>query len=174
MNSLESSLTQSATEIELRDSPSCHGAILGEALALLAEFGRKDASFEFPECCLTCAFRRGSMSNEMASTGKMALDCVLGIDKDRFACHHGMKEGQPQKLCVGYIAATLAPWSAIKEVVAAVKAELDKMDGPDGVRAAFQTWYVETDPEKRMDVYQLARAYAMRFRETAGSNVGAG
>lgn len=98
-----------------------------------------------------------------AETGKMALDCVLGIDKDRFACHHGMKEGQPRKLCSGYVAAVLAPWSFTKEVLAAVKAELDATkDGPDEVRAAFDAWVTETDPAGEMDVYRLARAYAAR------------
>lgn len=146
-----------------RERPSLHGKILGEALALLAAAGRKDAPMEIPEGCLTCAFRPGCMTNQMAATGKTALDCVLGIDPDRFACHHGMKDGQPSKLCVGYIAATLAPWSFTKEVLAAVKVDLDAMpDGPDEIRAAFDAWHNEVDPERKMDDYQLARAYASR------------
>lgn len=144
-----------------RERPSKHGKILGDALALLAIAGRKDAP-ELPECCLTCAFRQGCMTNQMAATGKTALDCVLGIDPDRFACHHGMKEGQPSKLCVGYIAAILAPWAFTKEVLAAVKRDLDAMDGPDEVRAAFDAWHDEANPERKMDDYQLARAYAAR------------
>ena len=142
--------------------PSRHGAILGDALALLAAAGRKDAPMEIPECCLTCAFRPGTLPNATAETGKMALDCVLGIDKDRFACHHGMKEGQPRKLCAGYVAAVLAPWSFTKEVIAAVHADLGKQDGPDEIRAAFDAWVTETDPQGAMDVYQLARAYAAK------------
>lgn len=143
--------------------PSRHGAILGDALALLAAAGRKDAPMDLPECCLTCAFRPGTLPNATAETGKMALDCVLGIDRDRFACHHGMKEGQPRKLCSGYVAAVLAPWSFTKEVIEAVTQEMDATkDSPDDVRAAFDAWRVETDPDGAMDVYQLARAYATR------------
>jgi hypothetical protein len=88
---------------------------------------------------------------------------MLGIDKDRFACHHGMKDGQPSKICVGYIAARVAPWSFTKEVLLAMQAELDKIDGgPDEVRAAFDAWWSGTDPQREMDVYQQARAYAAR------------
>ena len=102
------------------------------------------------------------MPNEMAATGKVALDCVLGIDKDRFACHHGMKDGEPRRLCVGYIAAVLAPWSFTTEVLAAVKRDLDAMTGPDDIRAAFDAWHDEVDPERKLDDYQLARLYAGR------------
>lgn len=151
-----------------RERPSKHGAILGDALALLAVAGRKDAPMELPECCLTCAFRPGAMPNEMAATGKIALDCVLGIDTDRFACHHGMKDGEPKKLCVGYIAAVLAPWSFTTKVLAAVKEALDKMQGPDEVRATFDAWHDAVDPERKMDDYQLARAYAVRFQNRPG------
>lgn len=146
-----------------RERPSLHGKILGDALALLARAGRRDAPMELPECCLTCAFREGCMTNQMAATGKMALDCVLGIDPDRFACHHGMKDGEPTKLCVGYIAATMAPWSFAKEVVAAVAADLEAMknDDADEIRTAFDAWHNKIDPERKMDDYQLARAYAV-------------
>lgn len=105
------------------------------------------------------------MTNQMAATGKTALDCVLGIDPDRFACHHGMKDGEPSKLCVGYIAAILAPRSFTNEVLRAVKADLDAMpEGPDEIRAAFDVWHNEVDPDRKMDDYQLARAYASRPR----------
>lgn len=148
-------------EMTERERPSKHGKILGDALALLAMAGRKDAPTEIPDGCLTCAFRQGTMPNEMAATGKVALDCVMGIDKDRFACHHGMKDGEPPRLCTGYIAALLAPWSFTKEVLAAVKRDLDAMgDGPDEVRAAFDRWHDGIDPDRKMDDYQLARAYA--------------
>lgn len=156
------------------DRPSRHGAILGDALALLAAAGRKDSPVELPECCLTCAFRPGTMPNQTAGTGKMALDCVLGIDKDRFACHHGMKEGQPQKLCVGYVAAVLAPWSFTKEVIGAVHAELGEIkDGdPDDVRATFDAWYLEFEPDGKLDVYQIARAYAARASHASTMSAG--
>jgi hypothetical protein len=148
-----------------REKPSRHGKMLGDALALLAAAGRKDAPMPIPECCLTCAFRPGAMPNEMAGTEKSALDCTLGIDRDRFACHHGMKAGQPSRLCFGYVAAILAPWSFTKEVMNALKDDLDSMgDGPDEVRAAFDVWLAKTDPQGTMDQYQLARAYAVRDR----------
>lgn len=146
------------------DRPSRHGKALGEALALLAAAGRKDAPMTIPDCCLTCAFRPGTLPNMTAGTVKQALDCVLDIDPDRFACHHGMRDGAPTKLCAGYVAAILAPWSFAKEVLAAVHAELEAIkDGdPDYIRDAFNAWLAETDPEGRMDEYQMARAYAAR------------
>lgn len=61
-----------------------------------------------------------------------------------------------------YVAAVLAPWSFTKEVISAVHAELGKQDGPDEVRAAFDAWVTETDPDGALDVYQLARAYAAK------------
>jgi hypothetical protein len=67
------------------DRPSFHGKMLGEALALMAELGRREAPMPIPDNCLTCAFRRGTMPNETAGTGVIALNCVLRIDKDRFA-----------------------------------------------------------------------------------------
>jgi hypothetical protein len=71
------------------DRPSLHGKMLGKALALIAEIGRRDAPMPIPDTCLTCAFREGTMPNQTAGTGMVALNCVLRIDTDRFACHHG-------------------------------------------------------------------------------------
>lgn len=144
------------------DRPSRHGKLLGHALATIAAIGRRDAPMPIPECCLTCAFREGSVPNQTAGTGVIALNIVLGIDRDRFACHHGMKDGEPQKICVGYVAAMLAPYSQTKAILAAFYDELKDFDaaGPDEVRAAFDAWLALADPEQRMDVYEAARAYA--------------
>jgi len=144
------------------DRPSRHGKLLGHALALIAQIGRRDAPIPIPDCCLTCAFREGSMPNQTAGTGKTALDIVLGIDRDRFACHHGMKDGEPKKLCVGYVAAMLAPFSEVKAIISAVHDELANISDsdPDDVRSAFDAWLALADPEMRMDVYEAARAYA--------------
>lgn len=147
------------------DRPSRHGAMLGEVLALLADLGRHDSPMPIPDACLTCAFRRGTMPNQAAGTGKIALDCVLGIDRDRFACHHGMKAGEPQKICVGYIAARLAPFSKVKEILSAFHDELALLgDDPDEVRAAFDAWIDRADPARKMDVYEAARVYAKHVR----------
>lgn len=112
------------------------------------------------------------MPNQTAGTGKVALDCVLGIDKDRFACHHGMKDGDPQKLCVGAIAARMAPFSEVKEILAAFYDELKTFDdaADDDVRAVFDAWIDEADPDRKMDVYQAARAYAKHI--AANGNCG--
>lgn len=146
------------------DRPSRHGKLLGAALATISAIGRRDAPMPIPECCLTCAFREGTMPNQTAGTGKMALDIVLGIDRDRdrFACHHGMKEGEPKKLCAGYVAALLAPFSEVKAIISAFHDELANISDsdPDDVRAAFDAWLALADPERRMDVYEAARVYA--------------
>lgn len=148
------------------DRPSIHGAMLGKALAVIAELGRRDAPMPIPDTCLTCAFREGSMPNQTAGTGVMALNCVLRIDTDRFACHHGMKEGQPKQICAGYVAAMIAPFSLVREVLDAFNAEMETIkDGqPDDIRIAFDAWLAGVDPGRRMDVYEAARAYAKSKR----------
>lgn len=144
-----------------RERPSQHGAALGKALALIERAGRQDAP-ELPEMCSTCAFREGCMTNQMAATGTVALNCVLGIDKDRFACHHGMKDGQPKKLCAGYIAASLAPYSFTQKVVEALAKDLGTLPAHDEVREAFDAWIAEVDPGDQMDDYARAREYEKR------------
>lgn len=142
------------------DRPSKHGKVLGEALALIADLGERDARMDnWRERCATCAFRKGTAPNMTAGTGMIALNCVLGIDRDRFACHHGLKDGEPQRICVGYIAARIAPFTHVKEVMAALHADLGLDDPNDPVREAFDGWLKEIDPEGKMDVYQAARAY---------------
>jgi hypothetical protein len=149
-------------EFKEADRPSLYGKMLGEALALMAELGRHDAPMPIPEPCLTCAFRRGTLPNESAGTGILALNCVLRIDKHRFACHHGMKDGEPQRICFGYVAAMLAPFSKVSEILRAFNDQLARIGelGPDQVRAAFDKWLDDLDPERRMDVYEAAREYA--------------
>ena len=147
------------------DRPSLHGKLLGEALALMADLGRAEAPMPIPEPCLTCAFRKGSMPNQTAGTGVAALNCVLRIDTDRFACHHGIKNGEPSKLCAGYIAAMLAPFSKVQDILTAFYEELKSFNDatPDEVRAAFDRWLARADPERRLDVYEAARAYAKEW-----------
>jgi len=149
--------------------PSRHGQYLGEVLVLLAREGRRLSDSPLPEPCITCAFRRGTLPNMTAGTGLTALNCVIGIDKSEFACHHGMKDGEPTKLCAGYAAALLAPFKDAREILAAMHQQLSRLDEQektvgyvDEVRADFDAWYERTDPDGKLDVYQLARAYAGR------------
>lgn len=144
------------------DRPSRHGQYLGEALVLLAREGRKVSDAPLPDPCLTCAFRRGTLPNMTAGTVFAAFNCAVGVDKDEFACHHGMDEGCPTKLCSGYVAAILAPFERMKEIFAPLAEQLARLDGPDMIRADFDAWYAKADPDGKMDVYQLARAYAGR------------
>ena len=147
------------TPADKRERPSRHGALLGEVLAALADEGRRHAP-ELPEMCATCAFRSGCMTNQMASTGIVALNCILGIDTDRFACHHGMRDGDPQKLCAGYIAALLAPWDFTVQAMELLTEQLAvARDKPDTIRAEFDAWIAEVDPHNRMDDYQRGRAF---------------
>lgn len=140
--------------------PSRHGMLLGMTLAKLAEAGRRGFPGKLDDCCLTCAFRPGTLPNQSAGTGKAAFDCVIGLDKDRFACHHGMKDGEPSKICAGYVAARLAPWSLTKEIVTALHAALEEIDDtPDNIRAEFDAW-LERSGSDPSDIYALARAYA--------------
>lgn len=144
------------------DRPTKHGSLLGEALALIADLGERYSPIPMGERCSTCAFRKGSVPNQSAGTGMIALNCVLGIDRDRFACHHGMKDGEPKRICVGYMAAILAPFSQVKEVLVFMHENLGKDDGEDDVREAFDKWLHDFDPKGKLDVYQVARAYQKR------------
>lgn len=146
-----------------RERPSQHGVILGELLAAMADAGRLHAP-ELPDMCATCAFRPGCMTNQMAATGLTALNCVLGIDTDRFACHHGMTDGRPAKLCAGYIAARLAPFEFTKAAMGLLMERLSSLTGPDEVREAFDGWIAEVDPDNRMNDYERGRAYLRSFQ----------
>lgn len=150
------------------DRPSNHGSLLGAVLATLADLGERDSPIPLGERCVTCAFREGTVPNQSAGTGMVALNCTLGIDPDRFACHHGMKDGAPAKLCVGWMAARMAPWSAVKVIIASLNDELGA-DEPedDEIRKSFDAWLHKVDPEGTMDVYQVARA-AARERQKEG------
>lgn len=143
-----------------RERPSRHGALLGEALAAMAEAGRVASTVPIGAPCLTCAFRPGCMTNQMAATGVVALNCTIGIDPDEFACHHGMQDGQPIRLCNGYLAAKLAPFDFMKSTLREMYERLSVQIGPDEIRAAFDAWRQAADPDGKMDDYQLARAYA--------------
>ncbi len=149
-------------DITEADRPSAHGKLLGSALALIEKLGRRDAPMVIPDCCLTCAFREGSLPNMSAGTGIIALNCAIHIDRDRFSCHHGMKDGEPTKICAGYAAAMFAPWSSVIVVLEALQKEIDKFSpgDDDGLRTAFDAWAVALDPKKRQDVYAMARMFA--------------
>lgn len=151
-----------------RERPSRHGAMLGDVLAGLAEAGRKHAP-PLPDMCATCAFRPGCMTNQMAGTGIIALNCVLGIDTDRFACHHGMKDGEATTLCAGYIAALLAPWELTTAAVQLLANHLSGLDGPDEIRAEFDAWIAQADPLNRLNDYQRGRAFLRAKAQTQAS-----
>lgn len=145
-----------------RDRPSRHGAIFGEALADMAAAGR-EVNPTIPEECATCAFRRGCMTNQMGGTGILALNCAINVDPDDFACHHGMKEGWPTKLCAGYLAATHAPFEVVRDILERTKQRLDAMEGPDCIREEFDAWWATVDPERKLDNYELGRRW-LRYK----------
>lgn len=144
------------------DRPTRHGQLVGQAMTMMADRGREECP-ALPECCLTCAFRPGTIPNESAATLKIAFDAVMGIDDGHFFCHHGLKDGEPSKVCVGYAAALLAPFPFVKEVLMTLYDELGTLgEGAqlDRVREAFDRRLAKADPNREMDAYQMARAYA--------------
>lgn len=148
------------------DRPSMTGRTFGLVLAEIAAVGRGRALLpEQLEMCATCAFRPGTMPNQMPSTLIDALNCISGIEEGDFWCHHGTKEGEPQKVCAGYAAAKLAPYEMTQERLTALCKRIEELsleNGVDAVRADFDAWYEKADPDGKMDAYQLARAYAGR------------
>lgn len=145
-----------------RAVPSLHGRALGVELARLAD-SQVAAHPDIDERCLTCAFREGTMTNSMAPTLLEAVNCVVGIDDAMFGCHHGLKDGKPTKICAGYVLCMMAPakerLAAVERAHHALKAlginDDDKTHDQD-----FLAWQHGHDPDRQLDDYQLARAYA--------------
>jgi hypothetical protein len=142
-----------------RERPSQHGALLGQALSDLAKAGAVGTEL-LDLMCRTCAFREGCMTNQMAATGMEALKCLTGEDSADFACHYGMKNGQPVRLCAGFIAASRAPFDVFKSVLGTLAARMNNLPCEDAVRANFDAWTAEHDPDGKMDDYERSRRYA--------------
>jgi hypothetical protein len=106
--------------------PSKHGRILGAEFARLAD-AMAPLHPEIPERCRTCAFREGTIPNQMAGTLVEAMHCVLGTDPAPFGCHHTLKDGEPTQLCSGYLLARLAPFDEVKAGLARACASLDAL-----------------------------------------------
>jgi hypothetical protein len=141
-----------------RERPSRHGVILGQTLAALADAGRREDP-SCPDPCATCAFRLGCMTNMMAATGIEALNCSIGIDDSLFGCHHGMKDGEPTKLCAGWVAAKLAPFDMMKAELIRLGERLDAATGPDEIRQKFDEWVARVDPENRLNDYERGHLF---------------
>lgn len=99
------------------------------------------------------------MTNQMAGTGLEALKCATGADPAPFGCHHGMKDGQPNKVCAGWLAALVAPPEVVAAVGDRLLAAINSLEGPDEVREAFDAWIAKVDPDNRLDDYQRGRLY---------------
>lgn len=141
------------------ERPSRHGQLLGKALAKLAYAGHM-ASVAPLDMCATCAFREGCYTNQMAATGLTAFNCAAGIDDSPFGCHHGMKDGEPTKLCAGWIAAKQAPFATLVAVTTDLSEQLAAHgDVADSVRAETDAWLAEIDPDGKLDNYQRGRMF---------------
>lgn len=145
-----------------RSRPSTIGARVGQALAELEAAGRAASAEPIPEACLTCAFRPGTLPNQQNATVLDAYRCAVGADPAFFACHHGMKDGEPTRSCAGYVAALSAPFDAVKEISARMAADIQTMReaDPDPIREAFDQWIATVDPSGKMNDYVRARLYA--------------
>lgn len=159
IKAVEKDIIRHRTATLTHDRPAKHGALLGEALSDIAKAGDVGLGI-LSAACVSCAFREGSLPNQSAGTGILALNCILGIDDSPFGCHHGLDDGMPSKLCAGYLAAKNAPWDVVKATLATLNARLANLEGPDDIRADFDTWLLTHDPDGKMDVYEQARAYA--------------
>lgn len=152
-----------AHEVVGRDRPSRHGAALGKALARLADAGNGP---DLPERCAGCGLRDGTYANQCAATVKEALNCVVGVEPGPFACHHGMVDGEPTRMCAGYAAASRVPQHLARPIIVGVLAELDAVrDTPDPIRERIDQWIATVDPEGKLNDYQRARLYERAKRE---------
>jgi len=110
--------TQPAAGEGVPNVPTPEGRALGKELARLTELGFAKMKRDFPSApgpCAECAFVAGTIPNGCAETVADALKCA--VEGHPFYCHKGMKNGEPQRLCAGWCAATEA-----LEVMDSVKA----------------------------------------------------
>jgi hypothetical protein len=148
--------------MEAREQPRADGAVLGEAIAALADAGRLiDPSV--PDPCATCAFRRGTMTNMMPTTVLTAFNCATGVDDSPFGCHHGMVDGRPTKKCAGWLAAQAADWPDVNRVLGKLQADLDALPDPEARPDGYAEWIARIDPEGRLDAYQRGRLWLRDF-----------
>lgn len=150
-----------------RERPSQHGAMLGQALSDLAKAGAVGTGL-LDLMCPTCAFREGCMTNQMAATGSEALKCLTGEDEADFCCHYGMKNGQPSRLCAGFVAAQRAPFDVFKNTLRTLSDRLTLLPAHDAERAAFDAWAAIHDPDGTMDDYERSRRYSKAIAMEAG------
>lgn len=104
--------------------PSAHGRLLGAEFARLAD-AMAPLHPEIPERCKSCAFREGTIPNQMAGTLVEAMHCVLGTDPAPFGCHQTLdNDGLPFALCAGYVLAKRAPFDDVIAAIARVSTAL--------------------------------------------------
>lgn len=145
----------------MRERPSSYGARVGAAIAEIAS----SVTGTLPSgCCATCAFRPGCMTNQMAATTLIAFKCAVGADPSPFGCHHGMKDGEPQKPCAGWLASQVADFDTVKEIAGRLAEDLKAIPtGPDVVREKFDAWIAKVDPAGAMNDYERGRLYLKAF-----------
>lgn len=111
--------------------PSAHGAALGKALADMTDAIATRAP-QLDTRCASCAFRQGTIPNQMAGTLLDALNIVVGADPATFMCHDGpgIVSGRcaPTTICAGYALARLATPDELAAMLDAAKASLDTLD----------------------------------------------
>lgn len=96
-------------------------AALGRELARFADQAEPPGA---PPRCHDCAFRAGTLANTSLTIAN-ALKCAMeGIP---FYCHHGEVDGEPTRLCRGWIA--LAPKEVLAEIAQAIAMQSEVTHG---------------------------------------------
>lgn len=85
--------------------PCPEGIELGSHLARFCDQAEAKKTKEFgelPPRCVDCAYRAGTIPNGCLSTVADAMKCWL--EREPFFCHHGVVDGEPTRLCRGWVA----------------------------------------------------------------------
>lgn len=82
------------------NAPTPEGAELGRHLARFAD-QEEAAHPDAPKRCGDCAFRAGTLPNQCPQTLMDAVKCTM--EGEPFHCHLGMRDGEPTRLCAGYL-----------------------------------------------------------------------
>lgn len=90
--------------------PSPEGELLGHHLARLTLPLIERAQARFPgdsslAPCSECAYVAGTVPNRSLATVGDALKC--SVERTEFCCHKGQVNGEPRRLCAGWLATML-------------------------------------------------------------------